>query len=225
MASAAKSRPIVGITSDIAAEAYSSGRAYSRMIAQAGGTPIILPCILDCVHDYLDHCHAIILSGGGDPNMAAWGQPTHPKANPIHPDRQTFELAILDALAAEPDKPALGICLGMQMMGLHAGAELNQHLPDTLETAAKHIGRQEHEIAGELGRGRVYSHHRQALTTPGLMSVVAIAPDGVIEAIQDRDRPFYLGVQWHPERTSDPKLGLGLLSRLVEAARRAPVRA
>jgi putative glutamine amidotransferase len=36
---------------------------------------------------------------------------------------------------------------------------------------------------------------------PGRLRVVATAADGVIEAIVDPGRRFYLGVQWHPERT------------------------
>jgi gamma-glutamyl-gamma-aminobutyrate hydrolase PuuD len=32
-------------------------------------------------------------------------------------------------------------------------------------------------------------------------------------------RPFYLGVQWHPERTRDERLGAGLFRELVDAAK------
>ena len=44
------------------------------------------------------------------------------------------------------------------------------------------------------------SRHHQAVKdlAPGFR-VSATAPDGVIEAIEDPDAPFCLGVQWHPE--------------------------
>jgi putative glutamine amidotransferase len=214
-------RPLIGITADANAEKYLVGRAYAAMVTQAGGAPLILPCIRECVADYLRIADGIILTGGDDPVTTHWGIPMHPKATPVDPERQVFELALLEALKPLREKPVLGVCLGMQMMGLHAGGTLDQHLPDTLPTADLHWNKCNHEIIGELGGGAVHSHHRQALTDPGRhMKVIATSPDGVIEAIRHDDRPFYLGVQWHPERTSDAQLGLGLIQKLIDAARR-----
>ena len=216
------SRPIIGITADASEEKFLLGRSYITAVQEAGGLPLILPCVPQCAAEYLRLCDGIMLTGGGDPIMTdarLGGRPLHPKANPIDPQRQEFEIAILDALAADAPKPALGICLGMQMMGLHAGGKIDQHLPDSLSTANQHWDKRVHEIRGEIGRGAVHSHHRQALTDPGRMRVVATSPDGVIEAIQSDDRPFYLGVQWHPERTDDAALGIGVIRKLVEAAR------
>jgi putative glutamine amidotransferase len=63
------------------------------------------------------------------------------------------------------------------------------------------------------------STDRRSMT--GRLIVLRPAPDGgVIETIADPARPFYIGVQWHPERTDDPQLGLELFRRLVDAARR-----
>ena len=115
-------------------------------------------------------------------------------------------------------RPILGICLGMQMMGLHAGGSLDQFLPETLPTASDHWDGQEHDVSGSLGDGRVWSRHRQALASAGSLEVVATAFDGVIEAVEAPGRSLYLGVQWHPERTSDSQLGMALFDRLVHAA-------
>jgi gamma-glutamyl-gamma-aminobutyrate hydrolase PuuD len=49
----------------------------------------------------------------------------------------------------------------------------------------------------------------------GHLQVEARAPDGVIEAVRDGHRSCYLGVQWHPERTDDPRLGLDLVRAMV----------
>lgn len=103
-------------------------------------------------------------------------------------------------------------------MGLHAGGKINQYLADNLPTADDHWEKRSHSVEGDLGRGVVQSHHRQALIDAGSLTVVASAPDGVIEAVRDANRPFYLGVQWHPERTAERTLGLGLFQQLVEAA-------
>jgi gamma-glutamyl-gamma-aminobutyrate hydrolase PuuD len=94
---------------------------------------------------------------------------------------------------------------------------LDQHLPDTLPSAEEHWNGGRHPIAGEF-TGSVHSHHRQALTDPGRLAVVATAPDGVIEAIRDPDRAFRVGVQWHPERTDDPATGAAVFDALIRAA-------
>ncbi len=150
--------------------------------------------------------------------MEHWSIPTHPRARTIDPARQEFELALLRALDSRPGEAVLGVCLGMQLMGLHRGGRLDQHLPDSLPSAGSHSDCAVHGVCGALGEGRVHSNHRQALVDPGDLEIVARAPDGVIEAVRDPARPFYVGVQWHPERTDDEVLGPGIIRRLVEAA-------
>lgn len=220
MSASPPSRPIIGLTADATPEKFQIGRAYVQMIERAGGMPIVLPCIPALAGDLLAVCDGMVLSGGDDPIMTHWGVPMHPKARPLNPRRQEFELAMLAALDADARKPALGICLGMQLMGLHGGGALEQFLPDTLPTAALHWDRGSHEISGELGSGIVHSHHRQALSDAGSLEVIARAPDGLIEAVRSASRPaMYLGVQWHPERTEDETLGVALFRRLVDEAR------
>jgi len=212
---------VIGITVDVEGEGEETRLSlrphYARMVHEEGGLPIILPPIAQLAEAYVRQCDGFILTGGDDPIMEHWGIPTHPKARKIHPDRQRFELALLDALGSA-HRPALGVCLGMQLMGLHAGGKLDQFLPESLSTAADHWDRKPHAIQGELGEGIVLSHHRQALIDPGRLRIVATASDGVIEAVEDASRPFYLGVQWHPERTEDETLGRSIIRRLIQAA-------
>ena len=107
----------------------------------------------------------------------------------------------------------------MQMMSLIAGGSLNQHLPDTHTTHADHWDR-DHDIiptASIMQPGTVQSRHRQAISNPGSLEVLATSPDGLIEAVGDPARPFYLGVQWHPERTACAPLGSDLFARLIAA--------
>jgi putative glutamine amidotransferase len=210
--------PLIGITADATAERFSLARPLADLVVRAGGVPAVLPCLPDCIGAYLDRCDGFILSGGDDPDTRQWGIPLHPKAKPIDPDRQRFEWALLEALDARRGHPVLGVCLGMQMMAIHAGGTLDQHLPDGLATAADHWDRSRHPVSGALGDGIVHSHHRQAIVDPGSLRVAATAPDGVIEAVRREDDAFYLGVQWHPERTDDPRLGLAIAEALVTAA-------
>ena len=64
----------------------------------------------------------------------------------------------------------------------------------------------------------VKSHHHQGVDTlgRGLIATGWSVGDEVIEAIELPDRPFALGVLWHPEEDADS----GVIGSLVEAARR-----
>jgi putative glutamine amidotransferase len=230
--------PLIGITTDSREEAaglmYFARFHYSEAVAAAGGVPVLLPHEPQLAATYVERCDGLLLSGGDDPRMEPFGEPTHPQATPMHERRQAFELAMLEALADRVDKPVLGVCLGMQMMALAAGGSLHQHLPDICPQAAAHR-RQEHEIvltardsllcrlAGCESRSSraVYSNHHQAVSSGGSLRVTAWGPGEVIEAIEDPARRFYLGVQWHPERGDDGPLSRGLVASLVRAAHRA----
>lgn len=223
-------RPLVGITTDLITTSpdgplkAAAALAYARCVAACAGTPLLLPPILDLADEHLARCDALVLTGGDDPRTEPFGVPTHPKATPVHPDRQAYEMRLLSVLRAErPDLPVLGVCLGMQMMALSAGGRLDQHMPDTRPGAARHW-KADHPIVTEPGRslvpgGVVHSHHRQAVEDPGCLRVEARADDGVIEALADPSRRFYLGVQWHPERTASDPLGAALFQQLIAAAR------
>ena len=228
-------QPMIGIVVDNQKNTSHSGRyevaiAYSRRVAQANGIPLLLPHEPDSAGRYAQLCDALVLSGGVDPNTEIFGQSLHDKARPMDPTRQAFELELLGAAMQRPDMPILGVCLGMQLMALHSGGRLNQYLPDTSSTAQMHQDDNRHAItvcvdrtpmiADDLGQAKpfsVVSSHRQAVADPGAMRVVATAPDGVIEAIDDPARRFYIGVQWHPERGDNGPTGTALFDRLVEA--------
>ena len=134
-------------------------------------------------------------------------------------DRQVAEFALLEALNSQPEKPVLGICLGMQLMGVHAGCSLIQHLHDIKPDADRHRFDNPHLVETEIGCGPVASWHHQALTESGPFEAIGWSDDGVLEAIRDSRKPFYVGVQWHPERTKDATMGDAIIARLIEAAR------
>jgi len=199
---------------------YALRREYVLRVVEAGGAPLILPHEAEFAALAVDACDGIVLSGGDDPDVREFGFELHPRAELIPPLRQRGELAILRALDASPETPVLGICLGMQLMGLHAGGRLIQHLDDELAGAERHRGNRMHGVESAFGAGEVASCHHQALGDAGALEVVGRADDGVIEAVRDPARPFAIGVQWHPERTADPLLGAGIFRQLVEASRR-----
>jgi len=218
-------RPLVGVTGDHVNGRTTCPDTYIYAIEVAGGLPIVLPNAPALSGAYAEICSALVLTGGDDPDMTEFGEATHPAATVVAPERQAFETALLREFnRSHPEKPVLGVCLGMQWMGLLAGGRLDQHMPDTLGTHADHADDRPHTIEPTaaqswISRGVVTSKHHQAISDPGSLSVVAVAHDGVIEAIDDPRRPYYRGVQWHPERTEDSFLGLDLYLALIESAR------
>src|SRR3712207_8836039 len=58
-------------------------------------------------------------SGGDDLDPALYGETYHPQAEPINPDRQRFELALI-AEVERRRMPALGVCLGSQLMNVRS---------------------------------------------------------------------------------------------------------
>ena len=235
-------KPTIGITLDnkentAASGVYECGVGYSQCVARAGGVPVLLPHEVELVPRYIELCDGFILTGGVDPRMEQFGEATDTRARKMAERRQAFELALIEALQPLPEKAVLGVCLGMQLMTLHAGGKLNQFLPDTLKEPEIHQKCNRHTVRvivptsaayGEGDRGidaassdTVVSSHRQAMATPGRLRLIATANDDVIEGVDDPSRPFYVGVQWHPERGGEGTLSQGLIDRLVQAACRS----
>lgn len=227
-------QPLIGITCDVNERQAQIRRTYIDAVTAAGGVPVLLPppatskeadalVLLEIARAHISVVDGLILTGGDDPDMTCFGKANHPASTIMHPDRQRYEMALLTALDEARAKPALGICLGMQQMSLHAGGDLIQHMPDELTTHAEHAGDFAHEVTPETPHavvcaGHGASSHHQAVRDAGRLRIVARARDGIIEAVDDPARPFYIGVQWHPERTSDAALGARVFQALIAAA-------
>lgn len=223
-------KAIVGITPDIYLRETGSGimptwrvaETYARCVSAAGGVPVVLSPMAAHAAAQAGMVDAVVLTGGDDPITEAYGVPTHPEAVRVVPERQAFERTLLDCLWDDArDVPVLGVCLGMQYMALRAGGVLDQHMPETTATAGDHWDRT-HGVTGEGGRwafgdGEILSKHRQAVSDAGSLAVLARAHDGVIEAVGDPGRRFWLGVQWHPERTAGAGLGQAVFDALVRS--------
>ncbi len=231
-------RPLIGLTTYRETAAWGVWEqpadllpaVYARCVEAAGGIAVLLPPQADAATSVVSRLDGLVISGGADIDPVRYGRTPHPLLGPLRPDRDGWELGLLDAAAAA-GTPTLGICRGMQVMAVHAGGQLEQHVPDV-------VGHDEHSPGGNafgwisvrsadgslverlVGPDmQVSCHHHQAVVDhPGFVAS-ARAADGTVEAIENPDRPFWLAVQWHPEHGDD----YGLFRGLVEAASLAAV--
>ena len=200
---------------------------YAAAVTATGGIPVLLPPVdvpgaADLVVARLD---GLVISGGADVDPGRYDAEPHPATAAWRPDRDAWELALLDAADAA-GLPVLGVCRGMQVMAVHGGGELEQHTPDV-------VGHEEHSPGGDVfGTVTVSTapgtrvaamvglelsvschHHQSVRSHPGFVAA-AHASDGTVEAMEAEDGRFWVGVQWHPETAED----VGLLAGLVRAA-------
>lgn len=222
-------RPIVGITSYVEPASWGIWRdvpatfvphAYVRAVSAAGGRAVVLPPD-DRDPDVLRVLDALVLTGGADVGPDLYGESPGPLTD-SRPDRDRGELLLLTA-AIEADLPVLAICRGMQLLTVAYGGRLHQHLPDV-------VGHEKHRLAPGrygwhgirfakgsriaqimAGVSQVNTSHHQGIADPGRLTPTAWADDEVIEALEDPQRRFLLGVQWHPEVGGDDQLFAALL--------------
>ena len=234
-------RPLVGITLDSEVPGgwsrypwYALRQNYAAAVAEAGGLPVALPHDTDLAADWLDRLDALVVTGGAfDIEPAMYGEGDRHETVVLKEGRTAAELALLRG-ALQRDMPVLGICGGEQLMAVALGGTLIQHIPDSIPDCVAHEQKTRHDepghpvtvAAGSLlaritgtERMLVNTSHHQAVRDAGPGVIVnAVAPDGVVEGIEDPRYGFCLGVQWHPEFHTDP--GDALIFRaLVEACR------
>jgi gamma-glutamyl-gamma-aminobutyrate hydrolase PuuD len=228
-------RPVVGITTYVEPAKWGAWEldaalipfAYVQAVERAGARPLLVPPSEDAVEETLDALDGLLFSGGSDVDPETYGAEAHPATNGIRPARDRAELALLEGALAR-DMPVLAVCRGFQVMNVARGGDLEQHLPEVVGdekhrevagTFSEHPVRIDNgsklgELLGE--RAPVMSSHHQGVGTVGKgLREVAWADDGTIEALEDPERRFAVGVLWHPEAGED----MTLFEALVAEAR------
>lgn len=190
---------------------------YARAVLMAGGLPVWVPA--DSPPALLGRLDGLLLSGGDDIDPAAYGQAPHPALGAPSLARDAHERSLLEVALAD-DLPVLGVCRGAQLLNVHLGGTLHQHVPAhtgmgvPIDQAFHRVG----FVAGSTGRAvygpeiAVNSLHHQGIDelAGDLIATghtVGGPDDGLVEAVEYPGKPV-LAVQWHPEMTGvvDPAL-------------------
>lgn len=209
---------------------------YFDGIADAGGIPVMLPLTSDpdTLRQVIGMCNGLLFTGGHDVSPALYGEEPVNASVVSSNERDEMESIAL-SVGMRGEKAILGICRGIQFINAALGGTLYQDLPTQHPSVIEHHQKPPYEIpvhsveitAGTplhalLGTDRlaVNSYHHQAVKTlaPGLRAM-AIAEDGLTEAVYKPDYPFLWAVQWHPEFSykSDPA-ARAIFHRFTEAA-------
>ncbi len=216
--------------------------AYAKVIEEAGGISVIIPITdrKEYISQIARLADGFLFSGGDDLHPKYYGE--EPLADiVISPDERTeFEIELLREVM-QLRKPVLGICLGAQLINVAMGGTLYQDIPSQIENPLNHRdqhyiriveGTTLYRIIGEIQKQvrddmeascldeiSIFSTHHQSVRTLGKRLIAsAMSSDCVIEAIEQPDHPFLIGVQWHPEREPESIYTKSLFHALIKAA-------
>ena len=240
-------KPVIGLTGNFAEGETRLVERYYKGIAEAGGVPVVIPPLADkdVIINTLDSLDGLMLTGGGDINPLWAGEEPSPRLHSINRERDEAELLAV-RLAYNRQIPMLGICRGIQVLVTALDGEVEQDIAEGMQAGRltpgghallKHsqdadrrepthtvIIEKNSALYGIYGTGTlaVNSFHHQSVRKCGArFKVTAVAPDGVIEAIESSEYKSIMGVQWHPEWLEDsgPALFGWLVGRAVEFSR------
>ncbi len=242
----AATKPIIAITGNFVDGETRIADRYYKSIVKAGGIPFIMPPLADkdVIINTLDRVDGLLLTGGGDVNPLWVGEEPSPSLRSINRERDEAELLTV-SLAYNRNIPILGICRGIQVLASALGGTVDQDIAEAFSAShsVNNSGQTQHalikhsqdadrnepthtvKISKDTTLYSIYnteylavnSMHHQAVRSGGKrFNISAIAPDGVIEAIESNEFKPIMGVQWHPEWLEES--GKNLFSWLVKSA-------
>jgi len=208
---------------------------YIKGLEEAGAVPVILPLtvsetVLKKTAEFFD---GFLFTGGHDVDPKLYGEVKTDCCGEVCETRDQMEAYLFREAVVNQNKPALGICRGIQLFNALLGGSLYQDLPAEFSNSISHVKGPPYDVPahtvrllpesplGKLaGKGRleVNSYHHQGIKkiAEGL-EVMALANDGLVEAVYMPDRFWVWAVQWHPEFSPNDEISKKLFASFVEA--------
>lgn len=152
---------------------------YLDAIKKYGGDPILID--EDNIHQ-LKECDGILLTGGYT-------------KGPL--DDYLIRYALENKL------PLLGICQGMQSMAMYnANIRLLPVTGHYTKEDPHPVYLEKSCLSNLLQTNKIYvnSYHHEQVKESNIFTIVGRSEDGVVEAVENKNHSFQVGVQWHPER-------------------------
>jgi putative glutamine amidotransferase len=218
-------RPLlIGISASLHDFGDYGGVGVQRPLLAAGAVPLTLPQLVEAIDPALEALDGLVLAPGRDIEPWRYGQEPGPMLAAVEPQRDAFELALVP-VALDRGLPILGMCRGIQVLNVALGGTLVQDISLVAPAHATDPGWEawkRTEVASladepppphprhpvSIAEGSVLaralgttsidvnSYHHQAIERLGDgLSPVAVAADGVIEAVELPGAPV-LAVQW-----------------------------
>ncbi|WP_458126843.1 gamma-glutamyl-gamma-aminobutyrate hydrolase family protein [Paenibacillus sp. Z3-2] len=215
-------KPMIGVLPlyDTDKKSYWMLPDYMNAIEGAGGIPIMLPLTTDIeilatlAHEF----DGFLFTGGHDLNPDLYHEQTEDTCGELCIERDKMESILLQKVI-ELDKPAFGICRGLQLFNVILGGTLYQDIPTSLQLDVNEIVNHKqnppytnlvHDVHIETNNLlydilqadtiKVNSYHHQGIKMlSDKLTAVAVAEDGLVESVVMPNQTFVLAVQWHPE--------------------------
>jgi len=162
-------------------------------------------------------------------------------ATPDGGERTLRELFLIDEIFRQR-KPTLAICRGSQLMNVALGGTLIVDIPSQISGAMEHRQMDKRseivhavrlaadsllaKITGRKNLGVNSTHHQAVGRLAEPLRAVGVSADGIVEAVELKREashwlPFFVGVQFHPERLAPRHAEhRSLFGALVKACRK-----
>lgn len=216
-------KPIIGINVDLTdgpPQEAAVQSTYFKAVLDAGGLPVLIPPMPDeDLNNLLSKLNGLMLIGGNDYNPANYKEPACEKVSLTSATRDDFDMRLVQRSVVGSNMPVLGICAGAQALNIGLGGSLIQDIPSEFPSSkVQHaspkgweVGFNKHlvKLNSDSKLAKIYgtcelqvptSHHQSVRRLGAGLKAAAYADDDVIEAVEYADKPFVIGVQWHPER-------------------------